>query len=189
MSVPQMTQTFLYFAYGSNMLTKRLQRRCHSARVSARGRVCGFRLTFSKISDDGSGKCTLESEDGTNNWVHGVLFQIASNEKPTLDKAEGLGRGYDEIIVTVVTSKSVDKAHVYVASAGATDSNRRAYHWYKGLVVAGSIEHELPETHIEMLWAAPSVSDPMPMRWRKLEAETLLAQNAIVWNWYQETPR
>ena len=182
-----MTQTIFYFAYGSNMLTERLQSRCDSARVVAQGRVCGFRLAFSKISNDRSGKCTLETQDGPDNWVHGVLFQIAANEKRDLDSAEGIGHGYKDLIVDVVTSSSVNRAHAYVATAGATDSNRRPYHWYKGLVVAGSIEHELPEAHIEMLWAVPSDSDPMPMRQRKLDAEALLKRNVLVWNWYQET--
>jgi hypothetical protein len=50
--------TVLYFAYGSNMLTRRLRdpARAPSARVLATGYVTGRRLVFDKAGQDGSGK-------------------------------------------------------------------------------------------------------------------------------------
>jgi hypothetical protein len=38
--------------------------------------------------------------------VEGVLFRIKRTEKPDLDRAEGLGRGYDETSVDVVVGIS-----------------------------------------------------------------------------------
>lgn len=51
--------TFLYFAYGSNMLPARLLGRCPSAKVVRTGVARAWSLAFSEASKDGSGKATL----------------------------------------------------------------------------------------------------------------------------------
>jgi hypothetical protein len=47
-------ETLLYFAYGSKMLTRRLTARTPSAVVVGNSYVEGYRLTFDKVSTDGS---------------------------------------------------------------------------------------------------------------------------------------
>jgi cation transport regulator ChaC len=171
---------FLYFGYGSNMLSVRLQRRTPSAVLHGRGHVAGRRLTFHKKSDDRSGKGDAEVTGNSADRVEGVLFWIARVEKQVLDDAEGLGCGYDEAVVDVVTANGTVKAVVYIASAGATDAARRPYHWYKRLVLAGAIEHGLPAATIAAIRAVLSQDDPMPRRRSKLEAEEALAASGIV---------
>jgi len=171
---------FLYFGYGSNMLSIRLQRRTPSAVAQATGHVTGRRLTFHKKSDDGSGKGDAETTGNGEDRVEGVLFWIDRGERAALDEAEGLGHGYEEAMVDVVTANGTLKALAYVASAGATDSARRPYHWYKRLVLAGAIEHGLPAATIAAIRAEPSVDDPRPNRPRKREAEAALAASGIV---------
>jgi AIG2 family protein len=177
--------TVLYFAYGSNMLTRRLRARTPSARVHGIGYVSGRRLTFSKTSDDGSGKCDIELTHNGEDRADGVLFSITQCDKPALDEAEGLNRGYDEVIVDVVTPRGVEKGRAYVASRHAIDPARQPYHWYKALVIAGAIEHGLPATHIERLWAVASRRDPRPDRRRKREAEAALEDTGAVLEWYR----
>ena len=53
-----MTKT-LYFAYGSTMLTERLQTRCKTVRPRGGAKAIGFSLSFSKQSKDESGKATF----------------------------------------------------------------------------------------------------------------------------------
>jgi hypothetical protein len=106
--------------------------------------VAGRRLTFSKTSTDGSGKCDIELTGDGKSRVEGVLFWIERGEKPRLDIAEGLNRGYDEVTVDVVTAGGIEIGLTYVAGKKATDAARTPYHWYKALVIAGAIEHELP---------------------------------------------
>jgi gamma-glutamylcyclotransferase len=171
---------FLYFGYGSNMLSVRLQRRTPSARMYATGHVTGRRLTFHKKSDDRSGKGDAEATGNDEDRVEGVLFWIDRAEKPALDDAEGLDRGYEEAMVDVITANATVKALAYVASAGATDPARRPYHWYKRLVLAGAIEHGLPAATIAAIRAVASQDDPRPNRPRKLEAEEALAASGIV---------
>jgi len=112
---------FLYFGYGSNMLDERLFARNPSARVHRTGHVSHRRLTFSKTSDDGSGKCDMEITGDPRDRVEGVLFWIDRAEKRALDEAEALGHGYDERTVDVITEVGTEQALAYVASAGATD--------------------------------------------------------------------
>src|SRR5271170_4454468 len=84
------TGKFIYFAYGSNMFTRRIAARVPSAIFSGTGYIRERRLTFNKVSIDGSGKCDIEGTANPNDLVYGVLFEIDSNEKGELDRAEGL---------------------------------------------------------------------------------------------------
>jgi len=77
-------KTFLYFAYGSNMLTRRLQNRTLSAKAVGIGYVEGHRLTFDKVSTDGSGKADIEATGNATDRVYGVLFSIDASEESAL---------------------------------------------------------------------------------------------------------
>jgi hypothetical protein len=90
-----------------------------------------------------------------------------------------LGRGYDEAVLDVVTPEGTVKAVAYVASAQSTDPGRRPYHWYKRLVLAGAIEHDLPADAVAAICAVPSQDDPMPRRRTKRDAEEALAARGI----------
>ena len=48
----------------------------------------------------------------------------------------------------------------------------RPYHWYKALVVAGAVEHGLPNTYVEWLRVFESTEDPNAKR--RAENEALL---------------
>lgn len=162
-----MDGTFLYFAYGSNMFTKRLKERTPSAEKFGIGIVCGRRLTWDKISKDGSGKCDIEPTDDPSNCVWGVLFIINLSEKSNLDKAEGAGKGYKEESIQVKIAGDSYNAITYVATEKA--ETIRPYHWYKAYVVSGAIEHGLPVTYIEWLRTAESLQDQNATRREKSE--------------------
>ena len=69
--------TFLYFGYGSNMLTERLRARCPGAKCVSTAEVIDYALEFSKPSVDGSGKATLGHLEGRNQTSIGVVFEKA----------------------------------------------------------------------------------------------------------------
>ncbi|HEV8308569.1 MAG TPA: gamma-glutamylcyclotransferase family protein [Methylomirabilota bacterium] len=163
-------EKFLYFAYGSNMLSRRLLSRTPSAIAVGVGYTTGRRLTFDKVSSDGSGKCDIEPTANPTDRVYGALFEIVSAEKPALDDAEGLGKGYREARVTVFTSGANREALAYVATA--KEPALRPYHWYKALVVAGATEHALPRPYVEWLRTVESKQDPKAKR--RAENEALL---------------
>ena len=79
--------TFLYFAYGSNMLPARLLGRCPSAKAVGLGVARAWSLEFSKASKDGSGKATLVA--APNSAIPGVIFEIDLAEREHLTSTRG----------------------------------------------------------------------------------------------------
>lgn len=150
-----------YFAYGSNMLTARLQARVPSARPLGPARLPRHTLSFHKRSNnDGSGKCTIQPASDAVATAFGVLFEIAPSERPALDRAEGLGVGYEARTVTVHTADGPRSAYTYQASSDHLNPDLQPYMWYKALVIAGARQHGLPTSHLDMLQAVPARPDP-----------------------------
>lgn len=163
-------KTFHYFAYGSNMLTCRLKApdRAPSAEFVDTGYTASRRLTFDKRSRDGSGKCDAEETGNETDRVYGVVFEIDCSHKTALDRAEGRGKGYELETVEVITKHSTVRARTYVATR--KERGLRPYHWYKALVVAGAVEHELPIGYVEWLRVFESKEDPHADRRAENEA-------------------
>ena len=116
---------FLYFAYGSNMLPKRLLDRCSSAKLTGTGFAANCGLEFTKPSTDGSGKATLVPVLGFN--VLSVLFAIDVSERDALDRHEGLDFGYrrdDSFVVNASALGSDVEASTYLATAQDARLNR-----------------------------------------------------------------
>ena len=143
-------QTFRYFAYGSNMSTERLRGRTPTARARGIARLPSHRLRWHKLGRDGSGKCDIEPAEA-HDLVWGVLFDVAWDEKPALDAAEGLGVGYFETEVRVVTGDGERLALTYQANPERIDAALRPRGWYKDHVVRGAREHGLPADYIREL--------------------------------------
>lgn len=154
-----MVDKICYFAYGSNMLSRRLCAvdRAPSAVAVGIGFVKARRLTFDKVSFDGSGKCDIESTGNSDDRVYGVLYSINESEKLALDVAEGLGKGYAQELVDVLTSSGNCAAIAYVATN--KEPALRPYHWYKDMVIAGAVENHLPESYIEWIRTVDSKPD------------------------------
>lgn len=165
-------EAFITFAYGSNMPAARLQERCPSARAIGIAELSGHELRWHKRSRDGSGKCDIAASACTNVSVLGVLYEIAADEKRALDRAEGLGAGYEEIEVEVLCDGSLSTAKAYRATD--TDPSLRPYTWYRALVIAGAREHGLPESYITRLESVPAEEDQD--RVRHNERMTLIAE-------------
>lgn len=105
-----------YFAYGSNMLSPRLQERVPSAESLGKIRLKGHRLAWTKQSfRDGSGKCHIVKTGRPSDIVWGVLYEMHKEDKPMLDRAEG--KGYDQKIVTMDYGPADCHAFTYVATA------------------------------------------------------------------------
>ena len=91
-----------YFAYGSNMSLARLQQRTPEVRRLSSCVLPGHSLRFHKAGRDGSGKCDAFLTGNPRDRVMGALFELCPEQKPDLDRVEGLGRGYDPPIYTNV---------------------------------------------------------------------------------------
>ena len=156
----------LYFAYGSNMFTKRIQNRVSSANPITVGYISEHELHWHKVSKkDGSGKCDCFFTGNPDDKVYGVVFEIDTSQKAELDRFEGLGYGYDEKPVTVITDTGEVNAITYFATN--TDASLQPYHCYKKLVLAGAYEHRLPADYIRKLENSPEAIDSNEERARK----------------------
>jgi AIG2-like family len=154
----QAANSLIYFAYGANMVTARLRERVPSARPIGIGRLVGHALRWDKRSlVDGSGKCDAEATGRDEDTVWGVLFALHATDKPALDVAEGLGAGYLETTVKILTEDGPVTAIAYCAID--KDPSLRPYHWYKALVITGAREHALPSGYRSRLELEPTVAD------------------------------
>ncbi|WP_299959418.1 gamma-glutamylcyclotransferase family protein [uncultured Roseobacter sp.] len=163
--------TFLYFAYGSNMLSSRLTARCSSARVLGAAVAKNHTIEFTKPSKDKSGKATLIPSAGPDVHTFGVLFEIKKVELKALDKAEGAGYGYERHDgFSVIRSSDSDtvKAATYLANEARAEL--RPFDWYLALVVAGALAHKLANDHVDNLLAVPYELDADTDRQSRREA-------------------
>lgn len=157
--------TFDYFSYGSNMSSVRLSSRTPSATVKGKASLDGYRLTFDKRSKDGSGKCHIEKTNNAEDKIWGVLYSIDVSEKKKLDDAEGLGCGYEESKIKVLSTTGVIDSVVYLATD--RDSSLVPYDWYHEHVTIGAAEHELPKEYQNSLLRIPFNVDQNTERAKK----------------------
>ena len=153
-------QPLLYFAYGSNMCVSRFQRRAPNAKALSVGRLSRHQLVFHKRGADGSGKCTIWKNPSSEHQVFGVLYLIDQEEKLQLDLEEGLGNGYDNAVVEIITGEGTMNACTYVASASHFDPSLDPFQWYLDYVMTGAAEHRLPEYYISSIADVRTFEDP-----------------------------
>jgi hypothetical protein len=139
----------LYFAYGSNMATQRLAARV-PARFVTTALLPAYRLAFHQRGSDGSGKCDIVPASAQST-VYGVIWEMASHHKPTLDRYEGLGAAYNETWLTVTDLASDRQFEVQAYIGNLTALGLRPYTWYKHHVLAGAREHDLPAYYLRAL--------------------------------------
>ena len=161
----------VYFAYGSNMSTARLRKRMPSCKPLGIATLPGHALRFHKRSMDKSGKCNAFAS-GNDNSVIGVLFSFDPAERAKLDEAEGVGRGYEHAMVTVINDKGRRrKVLTYLATPDYIDDSLKPYGWYKDFVLAGGKEHGLPPEYIaEYIQSVEAIEDPDKTRDKKQRA-------------------
>lgn len=100
-------------------------------------------------------------------WSTG-RFEIRTAEKDGLDRAEGLGFGYSEQNLEIVTGSGRCEAIAYIADR--KDPSLIPYHWYKELVLSGAQENGLPAFYVEEIARVESKSDPDSSRSAKMRA-------------------
>ena len=171
-----------YFAYGSNLLTRRLTdlSRAPSAVALGIAWAPGFVARFHKIGTDGSGKCTLIATGNDADVVYGVLYEFADSDVTGLDRAEGVhlgGYARHSIRLRFPGGGTTD-AMTYVASDRHVDPACVPFAWYRDLVVAGAMEHGLPPPYVRELARTPAAPDPDAAR--AARAQQLLAGSQSV---------
>lgn len=131
-----------------------------SARLVGVAGLKGYALRFHKRSRDGSGKADAYQTSDTDDLVLGVVYEIDERQKPDLDKAEGLGQGYTEKPVEVLTLDGRTlEVRMYFAELDYVSPVLRPYSWYKRFVLEGARQHTLPQRYIDVIKAVPEIED------------------------------
>ena len=124
------------------MSTPRLTDRVPSVRAVTIAQLHKHKLKFHKKSNDGSAKCDAEYTNNAEDVMYGVVFQISASEKPELDIKEGLRKGYEEKIVSVIAQngETLDAVTYYATNI---DPSLNPYDWYKEPCLSGCHTHLL----------------------------------------------
>ena len=138
----------LYFAYGSNLASRRMQDRVPGARPRGRARLAGWRLVADKPGRDGSAKLNVVPDPEGCVW--GALWELAAADLARLDGYEG---GYARREVTVDSDAGPVAATTYASELrGASSGLAREY---KAFALEGAGEHGLPPRWVALLESLP----------------------------------
>lgn len=102
-----MIDTFIYFAYGSNLDPHRLHLNCPSAQFLSVGKLYDFTLNFTKTSEIRWRGGVADIVDTPNDSMWGAVWQIDIAESDALDRQEGVHanpQGYHRLDVIVESS-------------------------------------------------------------------------------------
>lgn len=143
-----------YFAYGSNMYGERLKSLAPAAKLLNNAKLLGYKLTFDKVSSDGSGKCNIQKSDTQTDVVLGALYMLEAKDWLALDARE---RGYRRVEVKVTTPDGDCIATTYVAET--VDASLKPFDWYVGYVIAGAKEIGLPADYLDQINAIEMQED------------------------------
>jgi len=130
------------------MSLKRLRGRVASATCLGRHVLRHHDLRFHKSGADGSAKCDAFHTGREGDVVHGVLYDIDPGDKELLDAVEGLGHGYAEKVVSVLSWQG-DPVEAVTYIATQVDVTLRPYSWYVNHVLLGAREASLPAGYID----------------------------------------
>ena len=163
-----------YFAYGSNMLEKKLKDRCSSAEKinpseGSQHMIRKYRFRFHKKSSDGSAKCDARKTGDTSDIVYGVLFSINDEQIGALNKFEGLHYGYEKKVVNVIDEKSSNEISALIYYATDIDPTLKPYDWYKRQTVKGARDNGLPEEYVKEIESFESKTDEDEVRKKREE--------------------
>jgi phage replication-related protein YjqB (UPF0714/DUF867 family) len=130
-----------YFAYGSNLCVRQMALRCPDA-ADPRPAV----LSDHDWLINQRGVATVEPFAG--NEVHGVLWQVSSDDLAMLDSAEGVPVRYRRDRLTVHTNEGPSGAWVYIDHRVTPGPPRPGY---LPRIIDGAVYHGLPQRWIEFL--------------------------------------
>ncbi|XP_073704114.1 gamma-glutamylcyclotransferase [Garra rufa] len=144
--------TFLYFAYGSNLLKERLQLKNPSATVYCVAKLKDYKLVFGNHKGLASqrwhgGVATIEHSQGDEVW--GVVWRMNMSDLESLDRQENVKMGtYSPVEVDVYTSGQNLSCRTYIMNSCiyAPPSPQ-----YLQVIVMGAEQNGLPEDYQDKL--------------------------------------
>ncbi len=155
-----------YFAFGSNLSSRRLLQRLPGAVFNCVATLAGHRLCWRKSDRGQSGKCDIEITGDPDHRVYGVIYRVSPAERAALDEIECHGFGYRRRDIRVEATGG-DRLEAFTYYATDIDQMQHPFHWYKEHVLRGALEHGLPDHYVETIRATPSIDDHDSERHRR----------------------
>ncbi|KAI9999818.1 hypothetical protein NQD34_011661 [Periophthalmus magnuspinnatus] len=160
------SSTFLYFAYGSNLLKERLTLKNPSATVHCVARLKNFRLVFGNHKGRASerwhgGVATIEHSPGDEVW--GVVWRLSVADLESLDSQENVTLGaYSPVELSVRTRGEDLSCRTYIMNSCvyAPPSPQ-----YLKVIVMGAAQNGLPQEYQDKLRAIKTnmYEGPLPV--------------------------
>ncbi|XP_013405270.1 gamma-glutamylcyclotransferase [Lingula anatina] len=152
--VDQGRRTFLYFAYGSNLLKERILINNKSAVFKAVGHIQDWELTFAMFSQRWQGHvATILPVQRAQCW--GVVWELDISDKQNLDNQEGVSRMVYKPIEVQVTCEdgSILECRTYELLRPLERGLGPPSPQYKNVIVSGARQNGLPQDYIAQLEA------------------------------------
>ncbi|KAK2723744.1 gamma-glutamylcyclotransferase-like [Artemia franciscana] len=143
--------TFLYFAYGSNLLKERIHINNPSAKMKAVARLSGYQLDFNYFSSRWNGAVTTITKTPTDE-VWGIVWEMDMEHRQTLNRQEGVHTSiYRPITVKVETREGETYVCRCYELIRPLEEDRRPSRVYKEVIIKGAIQNSLPDHYIHRL--------------------------------------
>lgn len=164
-----------YFAYGSNLVTEQIKRRCPTfakqPTVVGRARLPGYRLTFpiesrldwaggvAGIEPIGEGHAAAGAAAAAHGVVHGVVYDIDDDAAAQLDIYEDVAGGlYRRADIRVTLDDGQPCACMTYLPIPAPDGPFPPSQRYLDAIIAGARAHGLPASWIAQLEQTPTLT-------------------------------
>jgi hypothetical protein len=137
-----------YFAYGSNMNWRQMQRRCPSARFVCIAHLPGHRFAIarhSRLRNCGTANIFPEAES----TVWGIVYEVSESDMLIMDGFEDGYSRYKHAVYSLESNPSVFEAIVYIAPKEISVPLPNAE--YKRLMLEGARHWQLPADYCSML--------------------------------------
>ncbi|XP_063616507.1 gamma-glutamylcyclotransferase-like [Cydia splendana] len=155
---------FLYFAYGSNLLKKRIRINNPTAEFLGIGRLDNHILDFMKYSEHWRGtSATIVPKQGSIIW--GAIWRLHNNDMPALDWQEGVETNWyfpKTVEITTPDGQTVEcRTYQQTSNPPPREEDdeipvdRRPSITYLNVILKGAEECQLPPDYIEKLNKLP----------------------------------
>ncbi|MFN5398453.1 MAG: gamma-glutamylcyclotransferase family protein [Pseudanabaena sp.] len=134
-----------YFAYGSNMSSSQMFKRCPTARKIGVGVLYGWELDFA-VDAPHLGGNAAGIYRSSNKYVWGVVYAISKKDKEELDKTEQGGYYPVEVSIKMQDSQQhLNKVCVYIPAKSKSTANTKPDPRYVEIALKGAQENGIKE--------------------------------------------
>jgi len=144
----------LYFAYGSNMHSGQMQKRCPGCVFVASARLRDYRLVFSRPWAAWGGRGVADIQPSRGSVVEGVVWEITSAHRDALDEYEESPAAYtrQDVVVETFEGKTLTAFAYFAKPMGSYRPGRR----YLQSLIDGARAHGLSPGYVASLEAIPT---------------------------------